>query len=69
MEFIFEIRDAEGGGICAGALGHAIFAEDETWQELRANVLEKVTSTLGATPFRSPTRDRSACARRVPNAK
>ena len=40
MEFIFEIRDAEGGGICAGALGHAIFAEGETWQELRANVLE-----------------------------
>ena len=40
MEIIFEIRDAEEGGFCARALGHAIFTEAETWQELRANVLE-----------------------------
>ena len=40
MELIFEVRDAEEGGYCAQALGHAIFTEAETWEELRANVLE-----------------------------
>jgi hypothetical protein len=42
MELIFEIRDAEEGGFCARALGAAIFTEGETWEELRANVLEAV---------------------------
>jgi hypothetical protein len=40
MGLIFEIRDAEEGGYCARALGHAIFTEAETWEELRAKVLE-----------------------------
>ncbi len=40
MELIFEIRDAEEGGYYARALGHAIFTQAETWNELRANVLE-----------------------------
>ena len=43
MELIFEIRDAEEGGLYARALGHAIFTEGETWDELRANVLEAVS--------------------------
>lgn len=43
MELIFEIRDAEEGGLYARALGHAIFTEGETWEELRANVLEAVS--------------------------
>jgi hypothetical protein len=43
MELIFEVRDAEEGGYCARALGHAIFTEAETWEELRANVLEAAT--------------------------
>ena len=43
MELIFEIRDAEEGGYCARALGHAIFTEAENWEELRANVLEAVS--------------------------
>jgi hypothetical protein len=43
MELIFEIRDAEDGGFCARALGHAIFTEAETWEDLRANVLEAVS--------------------------
>jgi hypothetical protein len=30
MERIFEIRDAEEGGFCAHALGHAIFTQAET---------------------------------------
>jgi hypothetical protein len=37
---IFEVHDAEEGGYCARALGHAIFTEAETWEELRANLLE-----------------------------
>jgi len=40
MELIFEIRDAEEGGYYARALGHAIFTEAETWEELRKNALE-----------------------------
>ncbi len=40
MELIFEVRDAEEGGYWARALGHAIFTEADTWEELRANVLE-----------------------------
>jgi predicted RNase H-like HicB family nuclease len=40
MELIFEVRDAEEGGYCARALGHSIFTQAETWEELRANVLE-----------------------------
>ena len=43
MELIFEVRDAEEGGFVARALGHAIFTEAETWDELRANVLEAVS--------------------------
>ncbi len=40
MELIFEVRDAEEGGYFARALGHSIFTQAETWDELRANVLE-----------------------------
>ena len=43
MELIFEIRDAEEGGYYARALGHAIFTEAETWDELRKNVLDVVS--------------------------
>jgi hypothetical protein len=43
MELIFEVRDAEEGAFCARALGHAIFTEGETWEELRSNVLEAVS--------------------------
>jgi hypothetical protein len=42
MELIFEVRDAEEGGLYARALGHSIFTEAETWDELRVNVLEAV---------------------------
>ena len=40
MELIFEVRDAVEGGFWARALGHAIFTQGETWDELRANILE-----------------------------
>jgi len=40
MELIFEVREAEEGGYYARALGHAIFTEAETREELRANALE-----------------------------
>ena len=42
-ELIFEIRDAEEGGFYARALGHGIFTEADSWDELRANVLEAVS--------------------------
>jgi predicted RNase H-like HicB family nuclease len=40
MELIFEVRDAEEGGFYARALGYSIFTQGETWDDLRANVLE-----------------------------
>lgn len=40
MELIFEVREAVEGGFIARALGHSIFTEAETWEELRTNVLE-----------------------------
>jgi len=52
MELIFEVRDAEEGGCCARALGHAIFTEAETWKELRANVLEATSLHFEDSPAR-----------------
>jgi len=43
MELIFEVRDADEGGYWARALGHSIFTEAETWEQLRANALEATT--------------------------
>jgi predicted RNase H-like HicB family nuclease len=40
MELIFEVRDAEEGGYCARALGHSIFTQADTWEELRINVVQ-----------------------------
>ena len=52
MELIFEIRDAEEGGFCAHALGHAIFTEGDAWEELRANVLDAVLVHFEDAPAR-----------------
>jgi hypothetical protein len=46
MELIFEIRDAGEGGLYAHALGHSIFTEAESWEELRANVRGDSISAL-----------------------
>ena len=43
MELVFEIRDAAEGGLYARALGHSIFTEGDSWEELRANLLEAVS--------------------------
>ncbi len=40
MELIFEVHDAEEGGYWARAVGQSIFTEGDTWEELRANVIE-----------------------------
>lgn len=40
MELVFEIRDAEESGFFASALGHSIFTEADSWDELRASVLD-----------------------------
>lgn len=39
MELSFEIREAEEGGYHARALGHAIFTQGDTWEELRRNIV------------------------------
>ena len=35
VELTFEVHDAIEGGYCAHAVGHSIFTEGETWEELR----------------------------------
>jgi hypothetical protein len=52
MELIFEVRDAEEGGYAARALGHAIFTQAETWEELRANSIEAATLHFEDGPVR-----------------
>jgi predicted RNase H-like HicB family nuclease len=52
MELIFEIRDAEEGGFYARALGPAIFTQGDTWEDLRANVLEAVSLHFEDAPTR-----------------
>jgi len=43
LKLIFEAHKAEEGGYTAHALGHSIFTEAETWEELRGNVVEATT--------------------------
>lgn len=42
MEVIFEVRDADEGGLFARALGHVIFTHAACWDDLRNNVIEAV---------------------------
>jgi predicted RNase H-like HicB family nuclease len=52
MELIFEIRDSGEGGYFARALGHSIFTEADTWEELRQNVLEATSLHFEDSPSR-----------------
>jgi len=52
MELILEIRDAEEGGFYARALGHAIFTQADTWEELRSNVIEAASLHFEDAPTR-----------------
>jgi len=47
-EIIFEVREDEtDGGYTAEALGHSIFTEGDTLEELRGNVREAVQCHFG----------------------
>ncbi len=41
-EIVFEISQEADGGYTAEAIGESIFTEADTWDELKANVLEAV---------------------------
>jgi predicted RNase H-like HicB family nuclease len=41
-EIIFEIHEAEEGGYWARSLGHGIFTEGETWEELKDNIRDAI---------------------------
>ena len=41
-EVIFLIEEAPEGGLTAKALGHSIFTEADTWDELRASIRDAV---------------------------
>lgn len=40
VEIIFMVKESDEGGYEASALGHAIFTEADTWEELKINVRE-----------------------------
>lgn len=47
-EIIFEVREDEiDGGYTASALGHDVFTEGDTLEQLRANVREAVQCHFG----------------------
>ena len=41
-ELVFEVVQEADGGYCAECLTENIFTQGDTWEELRANVLEAV---------------------------
>jgi predicted RNase H-like HicB family nuclease len=50
-ELVFEVTQEEDGGFCARAAGEAIFTQGDTWEELRAMVLDATRGYFGdATP-------------------
>jgi predicted RNase H-like HicB family nuclease len=51
-EIIFEVREADEGGFWARALGHSIFTQGETWDDLRQMVKEAVSCHFGDSPER-----------------
>ena len=51
-EIIFEVHEAEEGGFWARALGHSIFTQGETWEDLRAMVKDAVACHFEKEPER-----------------
>jgi hypothetical protein len=51
-EIIFHVENAPEGGYTAKALGHSIFTEGDTWNELKASVKDAVAChfDIGASP-------------------
>lgn len=41
-ELVFEVTQEADGGFVAEALGESIITQADTWEELRANVIEAV---------------------------
>ena len=41
-ELVFEVSEDADGGYVAECLGEDIFTQGDTWEELRANILEAV---------------------------
>ena len=53
-EIIFSVQESPEGGYEARALGHSIFTQADTWEELRSNVREAVEAFYFDRP--APTR-------------
>ena len=49
-EIIFEVREAEEGGLWARALGYSIFTQGEDWDELRRMVRDAVACHFESSP-------------------
>jgi len=49
LEIIFEVHEAEEGGYWARSLGHGIFTEAESWDELKANIRDAIACSFEET--------------------
>jgi predicted RNase H-like HicB family nuclease len=43
-EIVFEVTQEADGGFCAEAVGHAIFTQADSWEELYDNAKEAVSA-------------------------
>ena len=55
-ELVFEVTQEGDGGFCAECLTEAIFAQGDTWDQLRANVREAVEAFYFDRPIPSRVR-------------
>jgi hypothetical protein len=46
MDIVFCVDKEPDGGYTARALGHAIFTEADTWEELKENIQDALAATL-----------------------
>jgi len=49
LEIIFEVHEAEEGGYWARSLGHGIFTEGDSWDELKANIRDAIACSFEET--------------------
>ncbi len=54
-EIIFEVREADEGGLWARALGYSIFTQGEDWEDLRTMVKDAVACHFEKEPERPKT--------------
>ena len=61
-EIIFYIEESEEGGYVARALGHSIFTDGESEDDLKANIKDAVLFHFHSSDTKSPGKQAATCA-------